>query len=203
MPTGKPSSLESFHLFHQEDPDKNARKSSKTVRLFFALWPDKLIRKQIVARSKSLELERKGRQMQSFNLHITLHFIGNTTLENLHCLKQQAASVKSSPFSIELDQFGSFKKPGIVWLGCTKIPAELHRLHRKLGQHIKHCDYEPDKRQYRPHITLYRKARLAEQDTTPEPVIWTVDSFSLIRSEPVREGVIYREIQRYPLSVQA
>lgn len=172
---------------------------SKTVRLFFALWPDENIRKQILARARSIELEKKGRLMRGFNLHMTLHFIGNTTLENMHCLEQKAAEVENRPFTLELEQFGSFTKQGIIWLGCRNVPSGLYRLQRKLGQQLSQCDFEPEKRQYRPHVTLYRKALLAEQSMETEPVIWTAKSFSLIKSEPDREGVIYREIKKYPL----
>ena len=186
-------------MSRQEDPEHKQQK--KSVRLFFALWPDETVRRLLTSRAKNIELDKKGRMMRSFNLHITLHFIGNTTEENMDCLDQQAATINNPPFILELNQLGSFNRQGIIWLGCQKVPSALHRLHRKLGQQIKQCDYEPDKRQYRPHVTLFRKAGLTEQSSPPEPVIWTIESFSLIRSESDREGVIYREIKRYPLSL--
>ena len=177
--------------------------TSKTVRLFFALWPDEKVRKQMLARARSLALEKKGRMMRSFNLHMTLHFIGNTSLDNMRCLAQKAAEIENRPFTLELNRYGSFTKQGIVWLGCSKVPSGLYRLQRKLGQQLGQCDFEPEKRQYRPHVTLYRKALLAEQAMEAEPVIWTAGSFSLISSEPDRDGVIYREIKRYPLETRS
>jgi 2'-5' RNA ligase len=175
----------------------DSNRKPKSVRLFFALWPDPITRQKLASHSKEVRLEKKGRKTEDANLHMTLHFIGNTSDENRQCLEQQAARVPSQPFTLELGCPGFFPKQGIIWLGCEKIPAALYRLHRKLGQQIAGCDYEPEKRDYSPHITLYRKALPAAVQRAFKPILWHVDSFSLILSEPAREGVIYREIKRF------
>jgi 2'-5' RNA ligase len=170
----------------------------KTVRLFFALWPDEEIRKQLMFAAKGIKLQRKGRLMRQCNLHMTLHFIGNTSLENAQCLEEKASAVMVDPFILQLNRTGEFTKPGIVWLGCTSFPRELSDLHVQLEQHISDCDFTPEKRRFRPHVTLYRKAAISEN--TPEilPIDWNVKGFSLIRSEQDRQDVIYREIRNYP-----
>lgn len=174
------------------------KNSAKTIRLFFALWPDKSVRKQISAFADQVLLKRKGRRVPDYNLHMTLHFIGNTSLENKQCLEKKAASIKSRPFRLEISKAGSFNKQGIVWLGCNRAPDTLLQLQQTLGKALAECDYVPEKRQYRPHITLFRKASLAEQQVTIKPVIWKPESFSLVQSIPVENGVRYKQIARYP-----
>lgn len=172
----------------------------KTVRLFFALWPDDDVRSQLVRVSRNIPLTRQGRLISKANLHITLHFIGNTDVENAKCLQQVASKVKAQPFSLQIDKAGQFKRAGIVWLGCRNVPKALFELHHQLGQVISRCDFEPEKRNYRPHVTLYRKAALGEVESEISGIEWQVDSFSLIISEQDRQGVIYTELQRYPFN---
>lgn len=175
--------------------------SSKYVRLFFALWPDESARKQIMSLAGKIRLVKKGHLIRPENLHMTLHFIGNTSLDNMHCLAQKALKTKARPFPMELNILGAFKKPGIIWLGCNTPPSGLFHLQHSLGAELVECDYAPEKRKYQPHVTLYRKAIPVEHQQEIEPVTWFVDSFSLIQSENDRQGVIYREIRKYPLSV--
>ena len=154
----------------------------------------------MVEASRSLQLSKRGRLMRKANLHMTLHFIGNTDNHNAQCLKEVATEVASQPFSLQIDRAGQFKRAGIVWLGCSSIPPELSELHHQLGRIISTCDFQPEKREYRPHVTLYRKAVMT--DTVPDipSINWQVNSFSLIRSEQDRQGVIYTELQRYPFN---
>jgi len=172
----------------------------KTVRLFFALWPDDDVRDQLAGAARNIQLLKRGRFMRKANLHMTLHFIGNTDPENAKCLQEVAAKVISQPFSLQIDTAGQFKRAGIVWLGCSSVPSELHELHHQLGRTVSTCDYQPEKRHYRPHVTLFRKAALAETDSEISSINWQVKSFSLISSEQDSQGVIYRELQRYPFN---
>jgi len=168
----------------------------KSIRLFFGLWPDQMLRKQLIELARQVPLLKNARLTRQFNLHLTLHFIGNTTTDRLPCYIQQAQSVEFEPFSLSLDELGNFKKQKIVWAGCNHIPGQLEKLHQDLGEALKHCGYLPEKRRYKPHVTLYRKAMLAQPCRIPT-IKWTVKSFSLIKSEADKNGVVYSEIKRF------
>lgn len=172
----------------------------KTVRLFFALWPDKVVRDQLARASLVMQLSKTGRRIRRANLHMTLHFIGDTDVQNAACLQQLATKVDVPPFSLQMDKAGQFKRDGIVWLGCSSTHHGLFRLHHQLGQRISNCDFDPEKRKYYPHVTFYRKATLAETVSEMPRINWQVNCFSLIRSEQSSQGVVYREIERYPLN---
>ena len=173
--------------------------TEKTVRLFFALWPDEAVRQQLLGSAKPLQLKRNGRLMRAANLHMTLHFIGNTSHDNAECLQQKAREVVAEPFNLQLNTIGQFRRAAIVWLGCSSPPKALHHLHEQLGVSISQCDFQPEERVYRPHVTLYRKAALKDEARVITPVEWHVDSFSLVRSENDRDGVVYSEMEQYPL----
>lgn len=173
-------------------------KSKDTVRLFFALWPDQAVREKILSCSQAIIRSRHGRQVADYNLHMTLHFIGNTGIENMQCLDLQARKVSSPPFKLIIDKIGYFRKPGIIWLGCHTIPTALSQLHADLAARLSKCDYQPDERVYRPHISVFRKASLAGKTLMDKPFSWQPDSFSLIQSSQDSNGVKYTEIRKYP-----
>jgi len=181
-------------MFRPEDPDMNRKNS---VRLFFALWPDQAVREKILSCSSAILRKQKGRQVADYNLHMTLHFIGNTTIDNMQCLDAQASRVASPAFNLVIDKVGYFQKPGIIWLGCNFIPAQLGLLHSNLGSQLSSCEYEPEKRKYRPHISLFRKASLIGKPLIEKPFSWQPEGFSLIESTPERNGVKYTEIRKY------
>ena len=169
-----------------------------TVRLFFALWPDQTVREKILSCSQAIIRKQSGRQVADYNLHMTLHFIGNTNIDNMQCLDEQASKVSSCSFKLLIDEVGYFRKPGIIWLGCHSIPKALSLLHANLATQLRNCDYEPDKRVYRPHISLFRKASLAGKTIIDSPFSWQPDSFSLIQSSQDKNGVKYTELRKYP-----
>jgi len=173
----------------------------RAVRLFFALWPDQAVRRQIVSNLEQQDIDfDRCRLVRSSNLHMTLHFIGNTSLEEMACLDRQARAVIAKPFELMIDYCGYFKKPKVMWVACRQVPQKLHDLHRKLGQHLSRCAFEPEKRPYAPHVTAVRKINAEPPVVQMNPVPWRVDRFVLIESVSIPGGVRYQVAQSYPLS---
>ena len=82
-----------------------SQKPPKKRRLFFALWPDKSIRKEMALLNRKLpSAERGGRLMSDANLHLTLHYIGPVSEEDMTSLNLAAQKVKSAPFKLKLDR---------------------------------------------------------------------------------------------------
>lgn len=175
--------------------------SSKTRRVFFALWPDRDVRQQIsqALHHSSYQNFAKGRTYRDHNLHITLHFLGNISEDQLVCVKQQAQSIASRSFTLSISHFGRFKRAGVLWLAPESIPESLVQLHRNLGNGLAYCDFEQDRRDYRPHITLMRKFHEKIIESNIEPIIWNVNSFVLVESVAEEGGVRYIPIETYAL----
>jgi len=170
-------------------------------RIFFALWPDEQTRKQVIIRKQQAGLTAlSGRAVKEANLHITLHFIGNTTLDALYCMDSGAARVNTPAFTLELDQLGYFKKPAITWLGCKLVPIALLELQLQLGEQLTACNFMPEKRAYKPHMSLYRKSTTLNKPVAIEKLSWTVRHFSLIESVIIKGDVFYHELNRYKLA---
>ena len=175
-------------------------RDNKDLRIFFALWPDAVLREQLGNASKSIPVERPARRVPDTNLHLTLHFIGNVYQEQLVCMQQQAGLVAAERFELDIDCQGHFSKPQVAWLGCSDVPGALQDLHRQLGQRLRDCEYQPELRRYHPHITVARKIKSIPESSNFEPMRWRVEKFVLIESRATESGVEYRVIDSYDLT---
>jgi 2'-5' RNA ligase len=169
-------------------------------RLFFALWPSSVARESVIEASLPVTRRLDGRTMQPHNLHITLHFIGQVSAEVKACMHEAAQTVNAESFSLNLDRFGHFSRAKILWMGPSTVPAELGRLHDKLGEALSGCGYECDKRPYSPHVTLMRKCKKIGGEQQGFSIPWAVNEFVLVESVQDVSGVNYQVIERYPLS---
>lgn len=171
----------------------------KDIRIFFALWPDAVTRAGLAERARLLRLERPARPVPDYNLHLTLHFIGNVDFEQLACLQQRARRAEGEPFELTIDAHGYFRGARVAWLGPGDTPGALARLHAGLGDELSACGYRPEARRYSPHVTVARKLVRATAIEAFEPLRWKVDNFVLVESRAVETGVRYEVIETYPL----
>jgi 2'-5' RNA ligase len=173
-------------------------RTATDVRLFFALWPDDDVRYQLAENLKRFNIDSdKSRPVNNSNLHMTLHFIGNTTMAEMKCLHQQAGQVNAVPFDLILDSAGFFRKPKVFWFGCQNTPGALIDLHQNLGEEISECEYTPESRSFSPHITVARKIYRAPEPIAVEPVHWHVNRFVMVESVSVFGGVRYEVVESY------
>ncbi|RDH83746.1 MAG: RNA 2',3'-cyclic phosphodiesterase [endosymbiont of Galathealinum brachiosum] len=173
----------------------------KQKRLFFALWPDDQVRSEISqVYSASSYAQAEGRSVVPQNLHLTLHFLGNVSLETCECVSNMASKIQLETFNLKLDNFGVFKKPKVFWMGVTDIPQPLMRLYIDLGEQLKDCDYRMEKRVFTPHVSLKRKINNFELKENPCSIVnWRVNRFALVESRSTENGVNYRPIEYYKI----
>ena len=169
-------------------------------RVFFALWPDDSVRGSISSVSKkSIYGSTTGLVHRATNLHLTLHFLGNLTPQQINCALQQAEKVKAEKFELVLDTFGSFEKAKILWVGPSEIPVQLAELHKKLAESLTICHLSVESRSYQPHVTLIRKFKDFKASEVSQKVLWKVDRFALVESVSTTNGVEYRPLQIFAL----
>lgn len=177
-------------------------------RLFFALWPDGNLRREIVVRASPFEsairsASRSARPVPVHNLHLTLVFLGTVPADRVDRLISRAAAVRSPAFELLLDRFGTFPRARVAWLGGP-APAAGSALVAALRSACGDCGLDIDDRPWRPHVTLFRgvSARGAAADgpgaeTLPGPAIhWPVTEFALVESIPSRP---YQVLRSWPL----
>jgi 2'-5' RNA ligase len=176
-------------------------------RIFLALWPDEATRQQLFDAQKKLKLDpelspvlQSARAVIPDNLHITLHFIGSVSPEVLQELEVCLDEVRCQSFEIAVNTSGCFPKPRVFWLGLKHIPPELNELEQQTAACVQQCVEGYRRIPYRPHITLYRKAKTSLELDGLAEINWRVKSFALVESKTYPEGVQYHVLKQWLLT---
>ncbi|MCK4586274.1 MAG: RNA 2',3'-cyclic phosphodiesterase [Gammaproteobacteria bacterium] len=177
----------------------------KIQRLFFALWPDEIVREQLKQRqqlksfSQSLQDHPGSRAVFPGNFHITLAFLGNVNANQRSCAEQIANSIQCSSFELTIDTADYWHKPRILWVGPKQMPDTLIALATELRDGAIECGVRMDMRPYNAHVTLLRKIGQLPEGLAISPFTWAAKHFVLIESTTRLEGVRYEVIREWPL----
>ena len=136
-------------------------------RLFIAIDPEPALLDTIFRLTSTMKREYpvKGvRYTAPQNLHLTLHFLGDTDERLVPDLMNNLNKVcqNFSEFDLELTNLGAFPSqhnPRIIWLGVQN-PKPVTELAKAIIQDIGMVT-EPEKAQFSPHLTLGRVADAA------------------------------------------
>ncbi len=181
---------------------------SETARVFFALWPDIQMREMLSKSSRDMHASFGGRQSRPDSIHLTLVFIGAVESRRIPELLNMAEHIRLSRFQVEFDRAECWRHNRIGCLGASVIPKGLSDLVQALESGLKAVEIPFDRRAYRPHITLLRKAdcpgahekRGAEmKNPAIRPFHWPARDFVLVKSSLRPDGARYVELGRWPL----
>ncbi|WP_276354621.1 RNA 2',3'-cyclic phosphodiesterase [Cohnella caldifontis] len=151
------------------------------------------------------------------DLHVTLHFLGDTPETRLEAIKEALLQTATSaaPFTLSLTAPGTFGPPSaprVLWLGLAEPgnPGALARLHQALAPGLQAAGCTLEDRPFRAHVTLARQGgpecgREAVQAAWEEYrtrisadlLEWTADRVTLFRSHLGRRPS-YERIGQYP-----
>ena len=170
-------------------------------RLFLALWPDATTRTQLVRIQKHFSGKRqtKARAIVAENIHITLHFLGSVEEAIIEPLCALLDTLEAKAFDLDIDRWGYFPRPQVLWLGAEQIPDALGHLVESTGACVKNVLPEYRYKKFIPHATVYRRARHPGNIDPFEPLAWHIDRYVLVESITRPEGVEYRVIRDWPL----
>lgn len=176
------------------------------IRLFAALAIPPEIGRALQTRQTGIEGAR-WRTLEA--LHVTLRFYGEIRQDVARDLDAELMTITGRPFEIELAGAGSFADGDdihAVWAGVAEN-AELRGLAEACETAARRVGLKPEKRNYRPHVTLayLRRPNPAEvaawiqgNNLLRSPPI-TVDRFGLYSSHMGRDGSHYRLEAEYRL----
>ena len=168
-----------------------------TQRLFFALWPNDVVREQLHRAGR--RIHKQGKQVARDNLHITLVFVGSVNAEQRDCMIAAAEAVSGQPFELRFEKAGVFGRSRVQWLAPGETPEAMLTLARDLSAALEPCGYEPERRPYRAHVTTARKVTRPTPVTEIDPIHWSVSDFARVESVTHQEGPEYRVLKRWNL----
>ncbi|HEX5378843.1 MAG TPA: RNA 2',3'-cyclic phosphodiesterase [Phenylobacterium sp.] len=176
------------------------------IRLFAALAIPPEIGEGLARRQIGLP-DARWRPSDAF--HITLRFFGDVREDVAADLDAELLGVRGEALRLELAGVGAFAEGSdihAVWAGVEDDSA-LKRLARACETAARHAGLPPDKRAYRPHVTLAYLRRpvgdhvarwIQANNLLHSPPFW-VRSFGLYSSWRTDEGSRYRLEREYPL----
>jgi 2'-5' RNA ligase len=139
------------------------------IRAFIALDIPKEIQDCLATISNQLK-EQIGRVpirwVAPQNVHLTLKFLGEVSLNNIEVLKEsiktEATGFQSMVFSVGgVGAYPKVRNPRVIWVG-VEAPAEMIALQRGIDAQTTRIGYLPDRRPFSPHLTLGRVSRNAK-----------------------------------------
>lgn len=161
-------------------------------KLFFALWPDDLVRKNLQALLQQVSSAGVC-PIRAEDLHLTLVFMGYIKSQNIESITRAVEGVKVKPFVLNIEHTGTFPESAVLWAGPTGCPMPLAALVRSLRERLhRSFGYAAEKRKYTPHITLSRRAGRSAEHLSFQPFEWEVTRYCLIESTPKKSGSYYR-----------
>jgi len=169
--------------------------------LFFAVVPQASLRLQLAAMAEQLARGCGGRPVAPDNIHLTLAFLGNVDDAVCQCVRAVGDAIHARPFELVIDRLGYWRRPRIVWAGCSQTPAALMDLVSCLRTATEdQCGIVADERLYQVHMTLLRKAASGgPQGGLDTPLTVAVSNFVLMESVSVTGGVRYLPVYDWPL----
>lgn len=165
-------------------------------RLFFGLWPDDRQRNTLRDQIQPVISGVEGNAVNRRNWHVTLVFIGAFPEEKMPELMVRSMHVEPDPIRLRLDKVTFWPRPKIACLQALTVPDELRKLKSDLEAVVSHFGIEPEKADYKPHITAVRNARPFEPVRLARTVELQWDSFELIESIPGAGGPTYRPVKQ-------
>jgi len=152
--------------------------------------------------------------MVADTLHLTLVFVGAVPVGRLGDMMHLAGDLSVLASTLSLDQAHCWRHNRIACLEAQLIPDGLARLVGGLEVGLDKLGIRYDRRSYRPHVTLVRNANCAGRGgqvgvgvskeaggeiPAPDPLIWPVRDFVLLRSRLRPDGARYDILGRWPL----
>jgi RNA 2',3'-cyclic 3'-phosphodiesterase len=140
--------------------------------------------------------------------HITLQFLGSTTLQRYECVTAHLREQRHPSVQIRLGALDTFDRAGVLFVDVPVTP-ELLALQQAVAAATAPCGFTLEMRPYHPHITLARRKgkgggrelRNLELQIDPPPRFssFTAESFVLYESIPAPEGSRYEIRETFTL----
>ncbi len=136
-------------------------------RLFISIDLSADVKESLGQVQAGLKTAQKIKWVAPNNFHLTVQFLGNTPANKvdhiLHALQKAASNVK--PFQLTLAKLGCFpnkKRPTVLWVGIKGDTDTCKILFQDVAESMKQFGFSPDKRGFKPHLTIARTSKSAK-----------------------------------------
>jgi 2'-5' RNA ligase len=182
------------------------------IRGFLAVDPSpELLLRLVETKALLADCGAAVRWVRDDGLHVTVKFLGDTAPETLDRLHAALLSLAPGfrPFALRMRGLGVFpnaRQPRIVWAGVES--GELPRVTRVVEETAARLGFEPERRTFRPHLTLgrvkgtrawSRLQDLLDARRNDEIGVCEVTELVAYRSDLRPDGAVYTRLWTIPL----
>ncbi|HSH56487.1 MAG TPA: RNA 2',3'-cyclic phosphodiesterase [Halomonas sp.] len=168
------------------------------MRLFLALEPPDALRERLATLADLARAHCGGRRVPDASLHLTLAFLGEVDEGRLPALVEWVSNQAPTGGIWRLDRWGSFRRPGIVWVGGRRPDPALSTLHEELWSNLESLGLSGRPTHFVPHVTLLRRAERMAIETleaqAPIALDWRWRRLTLLRSYTEQDGARYEAL---------
>lgn len=146
-------------------------------------------------------------------VHLTLKFLGNISQDKVGGIRDAItrAAVGIGPIEVKVEGAGAFpnlRKPRVFWAGVVEPSGVLQSLAVRLDDELKPLGFEPEEREFRPHLTLGRAKDRGQVDSAKDLISqeskrafgsFTAAAVNLMKSELRSGGAVYTKLESVPL----
>jgi len=182
-----------------------------TQRLFIAIVPPDEVIGALAApvQAACSEGPAQLKRVPDANRHMTLQFLGAVGDHTVPAVEDACRRVAAATetFQASCASAGAFPSAGrarILWIGIGRGAQQLAELANRLAAEMAALGFEPETREFQPHLTVARLRRpasvagLLSRLQVPE-LSFVVSELTLFRSHLSHEGARYEALGRYPL----
>ncbi|MDI6691008.1 MAG: RNA 2',3'-cyclic phosphodiesterase [Candidatus Bathyarchaeota archaeon] len=143
------------------------------------------------------------------NIHITVRFLGNITMQMAEKIHEEMKKVQFIPFGVKIQGVGAFpnlRYPRVIWAGITQGADQLRNIFNQLEPRLRSLGFAPDPKGFSPHLTIARvksgrnKAELVKcltENASYEFGVVRAECLRLKRSDLTPKGPIYSTLKEF------
>jgi len=143
----------------------------ETIRAFVALPLSEEMHQQLDRVQRRLQRDISHRAVKWVSpekIHLTLFFLGDIFASRVDAIKEALAVVARNvpPIQADIQELGVFPNPSrarVLWVGMHDPEEHLALLALAVNEALEQLGYEPDRRPFKPHLTLGRVRRKASR----------------------------------------
>ncbi len=171
-----------------------------THRVFFAVELSSMVKTKLLGFQDRL-YSIDANPINAENFHITLCFLGDVSEPKIESILDGLKTLSIAPFEVSIKHPLYYSNSKILGLEVKQGKKQLTELKSHIEnqlQSIAHFDLE--KRQYKPHVSLFRKVERLVENLPSFEQTFLVESFCLMASVPTKKSVRYEMIEEWRLS---
>ena len=128
--------------------------------------------------------------------HVTLAFIGDFPERQIPHLLDAVRVIPFEPVRLRFDRAEFWPRPKVAVLAAQAVPAALEKLVNSLNLLLTDSGVLPAPYNFRPHITIVKRARPFEKQQLAQPAVIEWSGFELVESAPAQGGRTYRPLKQ-------